>query len=141
MKIVIIWHNALKDIYRKYIEEIGKQKDVEATLIVPEYWPFEPDKLSLKDYKKQNFKKNTFEGEEIPELKVLKLHARFSGKATHFYPDLEKVLNKIKPDVIFVYEEPFVLATIQAIRWRNKYSKKTKIIIESCENLDRKFIY
>lgn len=139
MKIVIIWHNALKSIYRKYIEEIAKQKGVEATLIVPSYWPVEPDKLSLKDYKKHDFKKFRFEGKVIPELKVLKLNAKYAGKAIHYYPNLRKALNRIKPDVVFVYEEPFVFSTVQVIRWRNKYSKKTKVIVEDCENLERKF--
>ncbi len=139
MKIVIIWHNALKSIYRKYIEEIAKQKDVEATLIVPRYWPVEPNKLSLKDYKNQKFKKFKFEGEVIPKLKVLKLHARFAGKAIHYYPNLKKALNKIKPNVVFVYEELFVFTTVQVVRWRNRYSKNTKVIVEDCENLERKF--
>jgi len=139
MKIVIIWHNALRSIYRKYIEEIAKQKDVEATLIVPEYWPFEPNNVSWRDYKKENFKKLEFEGEEIPELKVLKLKAKFAGKAIHYYPKLKNVLNKIKPDVVFVYEEPFVFTTIQVITWKSRYSKKTKVVVEDCENLERKF--
>ncbi len=139
MKVVVFWHAGLLTNYRKYVEEIAKQKDVEATLIVPEYWPFEPNKVRLRDYFSNKFKKRYFDGEKIKELSIIQRKGFLPGKTVHFYPGIGKVLNEIKPDVIYIYTEPFVLTVVQIIRWRNKHSKKTKIVVENCENIEKKF--
>ena len=140
MKIVMIWHSGSFKIYRVFPEEIAKQKDVECTLIVPEYWPKNLGNVPLRKYLTGKFEKNYLEEDaKETKLKIVKLNAFLAGKTVHFYPKIWKILNEINPDVIYVYEEPWSFCPMHIIMWKKKFSPQTKVVIQSCENLDRKF--
>lgn len=57
----------------------------------------------------------------------------------HWYPDLARVIRQFQPDIIDLWEEPWSLASAQACWLRNRLVPDAKVIMESEQNLLKKF--
>jgi glycosyltransferase involved in cell wall biosynthesis len=78
-----------------------------------------------------------------PELLIITLPAMLkkSGPAKwylHFYPGLAKLLQKLRPDVIHLWEEPWSIVALQSILIRNAFLPESAIILETDQNILRK---
>lgn len=90
--------------YQKKLEELAKFADLELTVIVPPYWTERGSRIPLE----QN---HTGGYELLVEKMALNGHFHF-----HFYPNLGSLVARLKPDVMHIDEEPYNLATFQAMR-------------------------
>lgn len=90
--------------YQKKLEEIAKFPDVEFTVVVPPYWRDERGVIRLEWEHTQGY-------ELVVERMALNGHFHL-----HFYPDLAKHFRRIKPHIIHIDEEPYNVATWQAMR-------------------------
>lgn len=57
----------------------------------------------------------------------------------HWYPGLKKVLRDFQPDVIDLWEEPWALVSAHACWLRNRFLPHTRIVMESEQNLLKRF--
>jgi glycosyltransferase involved in cell wall biosynthesis len=90
--------------YQKKLEELAKFSDLELTVVVPPYWKDERGITPLEREHTQGY-----------ELLVewMALNGSFH---LHFYPGLAKHFASLKPDIVHIDEEPYNVATLQAMR-------------------------
>lgn len=104
MKVVMISKALVVGAYRRKLQELARQPDIELTAVVPSGWREGRQYLPLE--------KGTTEGYRLIVAPII-----FNGQHhIHFYPTLGRVLKALRPDVLHVDEEPYNLATWHALR-------------------------
>lgn len=110
-----------------FIEMCKNHKDIEIHLIMPKYW---------KDHQKnwQIYNNKNYNSLNINNLKIHKLSVFLSGHEWLYYlKGLTKTLNKIKPNLIFSEDDPFLINTFRACKYSK--SKGIPFIFFSWDNL------
>ncbi len=88
--------------YQKKAEELARLPGVDLTVIVPPYW---------KEGRIIQLERSHVSGYELAVTPMA-----FNGHFhLHYYPGLGKLLDRIRPDVFHVDEEPYNLATAHAV--------------------------
>ena len=127
MKVLFVWHAAVEPEYRKLFVELSKEVD-KLMVITPKSWT-EGGRLQFLENDKIDF------GYNLAALSVI-----FRDKIRwHFYSNFLKIIyiaKTFKPDVLHLYEEPFSFVCTEFISIFRIFSPKTKVIIESFENLN-----
>ncbi len=90
--------------YQTKLEELAGFDDIELTVIVPPYWQERGRRIPLD-------RSHTKGYELLTERIVLNGHFHL-----HFYPNLRMHVRRLKPHIIHIDEEPYNLATFQAMR-------------------------
>ena len=90
--------------YQKKLEELAKFDDIELTVIVPPYWQERGRRIRLEQ--------SHTEGYELLTEKM-SLNGHFH---LHSYPNLGTQVRRLKPQIMHIDEEPYNLATFQAMR-------------------------
>jgi glycosyltransferase involved in cell wall biosynthesis len=104
MKALMISKACVRGSYQKKLEELARFDDIELTVIVPPYWQERGRRIHLE--------RSHIEGYELL-IERLALNGHFH---LHFYPSLGKQVRRLKPHIIHIDEEPYNLATFQAMR-------------------------
>ena len=104
MNVLMISKACIRGSYQKKLEELVQFDDLELTVIVPPYWTERGRKIQLE--------RDHTEGYELVVEKMA-LNGRFH---VHFYPHLGAHVRRVKPDIMHIDEEPYNLATFQAMR-------------------------
>ena len=103
MRVVMISKALVRGAYQRKLEELAKLPDVELTLISPPSWTDGGHRVALERRYTQGY-----------ELVVAPI--RFEGRFHLFhYVGLGRLLAERRPDLVHVDEEPYNLATLQAI--------------------------
>jgi glycosyltransferase involved in cell wall biosynthesis len=127
MKILFISHSSVVPTYREKLNLLSKKRDIELTLIVPHAWP--EGGRRVKSFPQSKAK----EGFSILSLPIL-----FEGRIKrHFYHSLFKHIQKVRPDIIHVEEEPYSWVAWQAARSARKLG--CGLVFYTAENLLEKF--
>ncbi len=131
MKLLFIWHAAVVEVYRKRIAELVKKQDLELLLLAPRKWA-------------EGGSRVIFEAGEGPNDYQIIEGATF----LNFHPSLHvyltglwQAINKFKPDIIHIVEEPFSLVTFQVVLFNRFCQVNAKIIIESWQNIYKKYAF
>lgn len=102
MKVVVVSKALVSSAYRQKLADLARL-GARITAVVPEEWreggiqPFEPRHDSSYD--------------------IVLSRLRFNGRFhLHFYPDLGPVLDRVRPDLVHLDEEPYNLATFLGTR-------------------------
>lgn len=104
MRVVMISKALVVAAYRRKLQELARQPDIELTAIVPPEWREGGQRIRLED--------TTAEGYRLIVAPIV-----FNGRHhIHFYPTLGRLLAALHPDVLHVDEEPYNLATWHALR-------------------------
>jgi glycosyltransferase involved in cell wall biosynthesis len=90
--------------YQTKLEELGAFSDVELHVIVPPYWRQDGSRLKLERAYTDNY---------ALHVTPMALNGRFH---LHFYPRLRRHMRRLQPDILHIDEEPYNLATWQAMR-------------------------
>jgi len=108
MRVLTISKACVVGAYQRKIEELARLEGIEIALIVPPYWLEKGRKIALERLHTSGY-----------ELLVLPiaLNGHFH---LHFYPGLRKEIERFKPDIMHIDEEPYNLATFQAMRLSKK---------------------
>jgi glycosyltransferase involved in cell wall biosynthesis len=104
MKVLMISKACVRGSYQKKLEELARFDDVELTAIVPPYWQERGQKIPLE--------RNHAKGYELL-TEEMALNGHFH---LHFYPNLGEQVRRLKPHIMHIDEEPYNLATFQAMR-------------------------
>lgn len=125
MRVLMISKACVVGAYQRKIEELAKFEDIELALIVPPYWLEKGRKIPLERLYTSGY-----------ELLVLPmaLNGHFH---LHFYPGLRKEVERFKPDIIHIDEEPYNLATFQAMRLAKKVGAQA--LFFTWQNLLRRY--
>jgi len=134
-------HGAIHDQNHDYLKEIQKYPDIEVTALVSPFWPYERHGTSTIRALFHKFKRihaDRYQKEDRNYKLILKTPI-LPGKSFHFYPHIIGILNKIKPDIIHIFGEPWYAILTQVAIWRNLFSKHTKIALYSHDNIYRPY--
>lgn len=110
MRIAMLSKAVVVGIYQRKLEELARLPGVELTVIAPSAWRDSRGVVRLE--------RAYTEGYRLIETS-LALKGHFH---THFYPQLGRILDDVQPELVHVDEEPYNLATWQAIRWATAHS-------------------
>ena len=104
LRVLMISKACIVGAYQKKLEELARLNDVELTVIVPPYWRDERGVMPLERVHTQGY-------QFIVEPMLLNGHFHL-----HFYPGLGKHIRRLQPDIVHIDEEPYNVATFQAMR-------------------------
>lgn len=121
MNVLMISKALVVGAYQKKLEEMARFEDVNLTVVVPPLWG-------------ENYLEKVYtKGYELVVSDIA-----FNGNFhTHFYPELKKIISRVKPDVVHIDEEPYNFATFHAMRLAQKAGAKT--VVFTWQNLNRAY--
>jgi glycosyltransferase involved in cell wall biosynthesis len=125
LRILMISKACIVGAYQKKLEELAKFLDVELTVVVPHYWSDERGVIRLEQEHTQGY-------ELVVERMTLNGHFHL-----HFYPGLAKHFRRTKPHIVHIDEEPYNVATWQAMRLAKKQGAKA--IFFTWQNIHRRY--
>jgi glycosyltransferase involved in cell wall biosynthesis len=111
--------------YQRKLEELTAQPDIELIAIVPPFWRQDGRRLELERAHSMGYTLIV-----APMLLNGSYHA-------HCYPTLARLLRDARPDLVHVDEEPYNLATWQAVRIAQ--CNGVRSLIFSWQNLQRRY--
>jgi glycosyltransferase involved in cell wall biosynthesis len=103
MRVLMISKACVVGAYQKKLEELARLPKIELTVVVPPYWRDERGVIELE-------RQHTDGYELVVETMALNGHFHL-----HFYPGLGKQMRRAQPDIVHIDEEPYNLATSQAM--------------------------
>src|SRR5512136_1386060 len=104
IRVLMVSKACLVGAYQRKLEEIAQFPDIALTVIVPPQW-HEPGGAVIH-----------LERAHVQGYELLAEPIAFDGQFhTHFYPRLSRRLNRVRPDIVHIHEEPYNLATFQAM--------------------------
>jgi glycosyltransferase involved in cell wall biosynthesis len=104
LRVLMISKACVVGMYQRKLEELARFPDVELCLVVPPYWRDGRRTLPLERVFTSGY-----------ELHVLPMV--FNGHFhLHFYRGLGRFIRRLRPDIVHIDEEPYNLATFQAMR-------------------------
>jgi glycosyltransferase involved in cell wall biosynthesis len=125
MKVLMLSKACIVGAYQRKLEEMAAIDGVDLTVVVPPSWddargPTRLEKVHTSGY----------------EMKVTSI--AFNGNYhLHFYPKLRRIVRSVRPDVFHIDEEPYNLATFQAMRLAQSVGAAT--LAFSWQNMLRRY--
>ena len=111
--------------YQKKLEELARLPDVELTVVVPHYWRDERGVMRLEREHTQGYSL-------VVERMALNGHFHL-----HFYPGLARHFRRIKPHTVHIDEEPYNVASWQALCLAKKH--RAKAVFFTWQNIYRRY--
>ena len=129
MKTLIIDKTAVLETSQRKCLELAKFNDIDLTLLCPERWV-------------ENFAEIALEKTHDPNYKIVTGKVAFKGYENRgfYYTGILKAIRE-KPDIIFLLEEPFSLFALQTVVLKSIFSRRSKVIFYTWDNLSRKYRY
>lgn len=125
LRILMISKACVVGAYQRKLEEIGRHEDVDLTVVVPPAWREAGRTIQLERQHTQGYRLVV-----VP----MTLNGRFH---LHFYPGLGRLVHELQPDIVHIDEEPYNLATFQAMWLGRRANAKT--IFFTWQNIHRRY--
>jgi glycosyltransferase involved in cell wall biosynthesis len=125
MKVLLLSKACVVGAYQKKLEEIARHDGVELTVVVPPEWRDERGVLRLERAHTTGYDLH---------VQPIVLNGQFH---LHFYPGLGQVIRRVQPDVVHIEEEPYNLATFQAVLDAQRVGART--VVFTWQNLQRRY--
>ncbi len=125
MRVLMISKACVVGAYQKKLEELARLPEMELTVVVPPYWQDERGKIKLE-------RQHTSGYDLVVEPMALNGHFHL-----HFYPGLGKQMRRVQPNLVHIDEEPYNLATFQAL-WLARRAGARSLFF-SWQNLCRRY--
>jgi len=111
--------------YQKKLEELARLPGMELTVAVPPYWREGPRVLPLE---------RTYTAGYGLHVLPMALNGHFH---LHFYPGLDSLISRLRPQIVHIDEEPYNLATF--LTMRSAQSRGAKALFFTWQNLLRRY--
>jgi len=125
LRVLMISKACLVGIYQRKLEELARQPGVTLKVLVPPSWNDRGGTVALERVHVEGY-----------ELQVVPL-ALNGNYHLHFYPRMGQHFRAFRPDVVHIDEEPYNLATWQAMRL--SASVGAKALFFTWQNLNRRY--
>lgn len=130
MRILSISHSCVVPEYRQRHAEVAKNKDIDLYLLTPFHWQ-QFNKLCCSPAKKIDHSYTLIRKQPF----TFGLTNHGLRNASHLYKGLSKLIDRLKPDILELWEEPFAAVSWQATRHFLKINPKGKVIFFSAQNV------
>jgi glycosyltransferase involved in cell wall biosynthesis len=125
LRVLMISKACVTGTYQRKLEELARLPDVQLSLVVPPYWRDGRRVLPLE--------RTHTSGYEMHVLPMV-----FNGHFhVHFYRGLGSLVRQLQPDVLHIDEEPYNLATFQAMRLAKRHGAQA--LFFTWQNLRRRY--
>jgi glycosyltransferase involved in cell wall biosynthesis len=114
MRVLMISKALVAGTSQRKLEELAKCPQVELTLVTPPYW-------NRDDGRKQELPRLYTSGYNMI-VTPMRLNGNFH---LHYYPELRQIMRAALPDIVHIDEEPYNLATFQAMRLAHRQNART----------------
>ncbi|NWG14979.1 MAG: glycosyltransferase family 4 protein [Acidobacteria bacterium] len=126
MKVAMLSKALVVGAYHSKLAELAALPDVDLAAIVPPAWRDERGEIRLELAK------------PIGPYQLIVTPIRFNGSFhLHYYPQFDRLLEQLKPDIVHIDEEPYNLATWLALRAARRVGART--LFFSWQNLNRRY--
>ena len=129
ISVLFSWHAAVLAANQNYLAHLAAEPDLKVTLLVPPRWD---------------------ESTSMVEAYV-PAHAAYavrvddvkrSCKGLSFrYRNLRSTLQEVRPDVVFLYEEPYSYVAGQMMYWKRRICPQAKFLFYTWQNLDCRYSF
>ncbi len=126
MRVLMISKALVAGTSQRKLEEIAKLPDVELTVVTPPYWQSD-------DGSKQVLERLYTTGYRMI-VTPMTLNGNFH---LHYYPQLGKIVREVRPEVMHIDEEPYNVATAQAMFLAQQ--QKARTLFFTWQNLYRSY--
>jgi len=127
MKVLMLSKALVVGAYQRKCEELAQLPGVELTVVVPPYWQEAGRRIELE-------RLHTAGYELIVEA------MRFNGHFhVHYYPGLARQVQRLQPDILHIDEEPYNLASFQALRLGQQVG--ARCLFFTWQNLYRRYAF
>jgi len=111
---------------QRKLEELAKFPDVQLTLVTPPYWQHD------------NGTKQILEKLHTTGYRMIVTPMSCNGNYhLHYYPHPGQIMQEVQPEIVHIDEEPYKLATFQAMRLARRHKART--LFFTWQNLYRKY--
>jgi glycosyltransferase involved in cell wall biosynthesis len=125
MRVLMVSKALVVGAYQRKLEEMAALPGVELVVGVPPYWQEAGNRLPLERSYTSGY-----------ALRVTPM--RFNGHYhVHYYPQLGRLLDRVRPDILHIDEEPFNLATWRAVRQAGR--RDIPSAFYSWQNIEQRF--
>lgn len=125
MKVLMVSKALVVGMYQRKLEELAALPDVQLTVAVPPYWREKAQEMRLE----RSFDRGY-------QLKVTPM--RFNGHYhVHYYPQLDALLDAVRPDILHFDEEPYNLSTWLALRAARH--RRIPLVFYSWQNIMQRY--
>ena len=125
MRVVILSKALVVGAYHSKLKQLAIQPGLELIAVVPPSWRDERGELRLETTPAEGYQ-------------FIVTPLRFNGNFhLHYYPQFDRLLKQLKPDLVHIDEEPYNLATFLAQRSANAANART--VFFSWQNLNRTY--
>jgi glycosyltransferase involved in cell wall biosynthesis len=126
IRVLMVSKACLVGAYQRKLEEIAAFPDIDLTVIVPPEW-CEPGGAAVQ-----------LERAYVTGYELLAEPIAFNGNFhLYFYPHLARHFTRVRPQVVHVDEEPYNVATFQAMRLARQH--KGRALFFTWQNLNRRY--
>ena len=125
MRVVILSKALVVGAYHSKLSQLATHPDLELIAVVPPSWRDERGELRL-------------EPTPVEGYQFIVMPIRFNGNFhLHYYPQFDRLLKQLQPDLVHIDEEPYNLATFLAQRSAQAVNART--VFFSWQNLNRTY--
>lgn len=125
MRVLMISKACIVGIYQRKLEYIAQHEDIELLVLVPPSWKDERGEQALE--------RVYTTGYQLIETPIM-LNGNFH---LHFYPQLNDYVHEFRPDIVHIDEEPYNVATWQALFLAKQIGAKP--LFFTWQNIKRKY--
>jgi len=125
MRVLMVSKACIVGAYQKKLEELARRPGIELRVVVPPYWRDERGTMELE-------RQYTSGYELVVEPMAFNGHFHF-----HFYPGLGRQIGHFRPAVVHIDEEPYNLATAQALYLARRAGARS--LFFSWQNIQRRY--
>lgn len=126
-KLLVIDHSAVVDLYRERERILAKDYNYSVSMVIPNNW----------NEGSKNIKLN-----KNDEIKIYNSSTIFTNNIPIFMYNpflIAKAMINEKPDIIDIHEEPYSLSALEIIILKKIFSKRSKIVFYSAQNILKKY--
>ncbi|HEX8600702.1 MAG TPA: glycosyltransferase family 4 protein [Chloroflexia bacterium] len=128
LKVLWIWHAAVVAEYQKPVRELAGYPDLDVTLMLPRRWPERAGQM--------------VRAETLPgaSFRVIVARTVFTGfYYIYFFPSLIYHLLRLRPDIVYCYEEAHTLMGALVLLLRRLFMPRTRVLLYAAQNIKKKY--
>lgn len=128
LRVLWIWHAAVVAEYQKPVQLLGMCPDLDMTLLVPRQWPERAGEM--------------VRAESLPHRTYWLIKGRvfFTGfYYIYFFPNLLFSLLRLRPDVIYCYEEAHTFMAALVLGLRKLFLPKSRVFLYAAQNIKKRY--
>jgi glycosyltransferase involved in cell wall biosynthesis len=126
-RLLWIWHAAVVGEYQKPLAVLGRCPDLDVTLLTPRRWPERAGQMV------------TAERMDGPYRHIAACTLFTGFYYVYFFPSLLFHLLRLKPDVIYLYEEAHTLIGAMVLLMRRLFLRRSKVLLYAAQNIKKRY--